>query len=111
MTDWPPSEEDAVRTLAAQVHVLTVRCNFLMEENVRLRDRIHEAVDECQRRYAPDMKELSRYRYRHVWAQEELDKYWTGQNSHVSTLSHTILENLIGRIKELEEELARRSSC
>ena len=47
----------------------------------RLRARIHEAVDECQRRYAPEVKELARLRdvrqaaRRHY--DEHADKPWT----------------------------------
>lgn len=99
MTGQPPD-------LAAQLHVAQVKNRFFMEENQRLRDRVHQAVDECQRRYAPDLSELSRRRWMAVWAQEELDKYWSGQYSHVSSLGHTIVENLIGRIKDLEAEVA-----
>ena len=91
--------------LAGRLHVMEMRARFFQDENVRLRARIHEAVDECQRRFAPDIKELTRRRWLAVWAQDELDKYWTGKYSHVSTLGHSILENLMGRIKAAEPAL------
>jgi predicted transcriptional regulator len=89
-----------VDDLRARLHVAQVRARFFQEENVRLRARVHEVVDECQRRFAPDLKELTHRRWLAVWADEELEKYWTGRFSHVSTLGHTIIENLMDRIKK-----------
>lgn len=98
------SESQAqVRELQAQLHVAQMRARFFQEENVRLRARVHEAVDEANRRFAPDLRELTRRRWLSVWADEELEKYWSGRNSHVSTLGHAILQNLVDRIKKAEE--------
>jgi hypothetical protein len=111
VTDWPPPMKDQLKFLIEENARLVKRVGFLMEQNTKYRNRIHEAVDECQRRYAPDMKELAVFRELWVMAQQEIDKATSENMVYIpfSEVGRAMVANLLGRIKELEAQLARPS--
>lgn len=98
-----------IRQLEAQLHSAQVKARYFQEENVRLRARVHEAVDECQRRYAPDMSELTRFRWLAVWADQEIDRYFSGGSWRMSTFERTIVARLIDRIAKAERKDPREA--
>jgi hypothetical protein len=101
--------KDQLKFLIEENARLVKRVGFLMEQNTKYRNRIHEAVDECQRRHAPDMRELAVFRELAVMAQHEIDKATSENMVYIpfSEVGRAMVANLLGRIKDLEEQLHR----
>jgi hypothetical protein len=100
--------KDQLKFLIEENARLVKRVGFLMEQNTKYRNRIHEAVDECQRRHAPDMRELAVFRELAVMAQQEIDKATSENMVYIpfSEVGRAMVANLLGRIKDLEDEVA-----
>lgn len=60
-----------------RIRHLEGRIRHLEDYVLHLRGRVHSAVDDLQRRYADDMRELADHRSMAVTARREIDKYRT----------------------------------
>ena len=67
---------------------------FVQPEVERLRNRIHEAVDECQRRYAPDVRELARLRNVREQARRDYDQHGDKSWAYISEIQRAYIADL-----------------
>lgn len=97
------AQEEAVR------HVVRMQIRFLQDELQRQRDRNHAVVDDLQRRYAPDMKALSDYRWLQLWAQREIESMTNSPEHwrHRSRLYDAVVQELIRQRNGTRDEFAQ----
>jgi hypothetical protein len=83
----------------------------LLAETERLRARIHEAVDDCQRRYAPYQKRCDRFDAIAKWARAEFGQApWNDQHSWwdlTSVRDRTLIASIIEERDAANATIAR----
>ena len=67
---------------------------FIEPEIERLRKRIHEAVDECQRRHAPGVKELARLLNTRAIARRDYDEHGDKSWAYISEIQRAYIADL-----------------